>query len=290
MGSLIENRVGRLDIIGPPYLVDGPKTHTDTRTGAVARYTWRGTFNECNQTQVNALAAGATDIDFQNTKDGSWEITATFPWDQNGYPNGAGAPIASVHELEQNSCQRSLLESPVAQARYTLAQMAAVQYNVTQYNTGASPPGYNGSTAPIPLFNAWVSYCASMSNGSTDCGTLFKAIAAKGLVSFEDYEYVYRRTIIGATAAQIGFAHTGENQIWTSVDVANWEGIPANGIFQLPAGKLWHKAFGSVTAVAHQKTQVNYFYTQRAATNLSSITYVGYSANAQAQLSDQPGT
>jgi len=262
------NRIG----LYPGPFPKSQQVEENTRTGSVTHNTVEGSYSECLMARNIARMQGASQITFGDLGDGNWRVQFDFPTGENGYEP---VPCPSVHELEINVAQVSIYRSLVLKSLgLTLANAAAVKRAVDGYSAGKFDPSPPATTpTPESAAETWLNSQTGNDNLSLD---LFRQIAFNGLDDCIQYSTVYRRTITAANPMDVQASYTGVGQIWTSMEVSQWEGLSPTGFFQLPFGSQWLKSKPQVVMIANQKTQLVYTYTE--CLIASCLAYTAYGA------------
>jgi|GEM_PF-5882003 len=219
-----------------------------------------GSLNVIRSQRAIELAAGATMVKAESADNGNYKLTAHYPYDVlNG--SNAERPI-NQHELDIGFESVEVYSSDVM-----FAQLVA---------SFGGLAGANGAKAYLRAWAEWfkespgdaeaIAY-AEASFAATYAGAqlvlmlnLFRGIAYHGQANAQQVVSSYRRRITAASYLQVQGAFTGVGQIWSSLDVTAFEGIPALGFFSLPANYLWLKSGPRVAMIAGQKTEVSYEY------------------------------
>ena len=264
------NRIG---LAPGPYLHDYTLSQ-DTRTGAESEMVWEGSGSEILLAKQVAIAAGASSISIKPMGDGNFTMRATYPWDQNGNPAGAGAGIPSIFELETETSQVLVWMNQKLNNIFTPPQLADLFKVVQNFNNGSYPNPTQLTANPSWRDNPSAYRFAAEADALTVGGAyglkLFKSIAYRGMDSSYVFNTIFKRTLTAATPNQIRASFTGAGMIWTTSEVTAFEGLDPNGWFVLPSyfetprgappAMQWLKTMPNVAAVAHQKTQVQYSY------------------------------
>jgi hypothetical protein len=268
--SLTPNRIGTA--LGP--FLSHIEMSENTRTGSETLYVFEGSLSECQAERSNLRAEGAAMIRLADLKNGHWEVTAQFPYneyDQEQYP------LAGVHELELNIEQPSPYESPVLLSLLTMGQVAACRKVINDFNLGLYPRAGSTSPAFTDAESDLASQLTALSATSSQLiygQRLFEQVSFMGLQGYDDYSSTYRRTLTAATPTVATASWTGVGQIWTSAEIMAWENLPLTGWFQLQSGYQWLKSRPRVTMGAGQKTSIEYSYKE--CKQASGLVYTAY--------------
>jgi len=249
VSDLGENRVGFN--AGPTLIHD--EVSENTRTGSDFIQVYRGTLTEMRNARTDANAAGASATVIRPIGDGEYEMTAAYPFDENGIE---AVDLPSIHELEVDVAQVAWTSnikllgllgsvSKVQQLRRIIDDYLAGKYDTTE--AGHTPEG----DAEVDADNV---------DGTWGI-EVFRIVGGFGADAFIQYSSVYRRTLTAATAPQVAASRTGECKIFTTTEMIAQEGLD-NAFFNFDLNSQWLKSRPQVLAVANQKTQVVYSYTE----------------------------
>lgn len=216
------------------------------------------------------LAGGAAKVEVESTADGNYKLTSTYPWDVTHGSNAE--PPVNVHEIETSMESVDIYLSDTmlfnlinafgslsgANGAKAFLKAAVSGYQTAIQNLGPSATGAQitacGTTAETTIT---ATYAGAQ---QTLILNLFRGIAYHGQTSSRQFKSTYARRITAATSNQVFAAYVGVGQIWTSAEVAAFEGLPNNGFFHLASNYLWLKAGPRVKCGANQKTEVAYEY------------------------------
>jgi len=273
------SRYGTLLGVYPGPVITKTEQDDNARTGATAMVEVKGTLSELQQLEQQWLSLGPSDINISSTGTGNFQLRATFPFAFDGLVTDLGI-VPSIHELDVREVQDSYANNPILRNTLSDSDIQIVAFIVRDFQAGkyADTAGRQSTTAAE-------ADVTSATSDAADSIKLFRLLAYRGEEYYVRYDYVYRRTLTCATAAQVTLSHTGVSQIWTTNEVSNFEGIPPDGIFQLPVNApwiatptpmVWLKSAPQVVAATGQKTQLVYSYTGAVAA--SSLMYAPYGA------------
>lgn len=253
---------------GAGVLLTSLKENDNTRTGKTSTADFEGSFDECTAKRDYLISIGASETDLHSVGNGYWRVTANFQYGFDGTTTSF-PDVPSVHELEVNTIQTSVYRSNKVRLCLTPLQIGVVQRVVSDYQSGSTYPLLDGNTAEADAESDLQSKIVSpWANGrdstkaKADALSLFRAVAYLGIEDFIEYTNVYRRTLTAATPNQVRAAYTGVGKIWTTAEVESWEGINPTGWFILDKDRQWLKSRPQVNAVAGQKIQIVYSYTE----------------------------
>lgn len=275
-------------------IIGAIEQNDNTRTGATSLITYEGSLNDCKLLEARARNAGASDLNIRSIGNGYWRVEAFFPFAYDGNVTDLGV-VPSVHELETIVMQSPIYRSPQNQILGLNGfYIAAVKLAVDRYRAGlytvlntSSPPNVTndgGTTTALADVVSMIDALNTAGYVPTNSQTLATAkangellwgqIVNLGLEEFIEYTSVYKRTLTAATPRQVRLAYTGVGKIWTTTEVHQFEGINPSGFFLLNPTSVWLKSRPQVTAIANQKTQVQYTYTE--AMYASRFAYAAY--------------
>jgi hypothetical protein len=261
--NVFQDRVG----VAQGLLLTHLEETDNARTGASCVAEYEGNEQECRNYKLYLQNLGACDVVVRAKGNGYWVCQGLFPFGFNGQVTDF-SQVPSVHELDVCVQQTSIYRSPIVRASMTGQQIGDVHMVIQDYLRGAYPKA-DGTTAEAD---------ATAKGGATGL-KLFQQVAYLGLDDFIEYYAVYRRTLTAATPQQVRASWEGIGQIWTTAEVQHWEGILANGWFQLDPNMQWLKSRPQVIAASASKTQVVYTYTEHLIASS-----LGYTAYGSAQL------
>jgi hypothetical protein len=282
--------MSRIGTSSGPFFV-GYETETTENEGSETIQVWQGTEVEVRSKRNLLVAQGANKVRISAGPGGDWQVRASFPTDDSD-PNDK--PV-DVMELDTNVMMSSVYQSPIFRKRFSdysattggsfraatvlgviedcarkyRAGMsgADLTYNATTYETAeeAIMAELNDRLARIVFItsNGTISTGSSLNPAELKAARqLFVNIAFRQVLSFVEYNQVFRRTVTAGTPLAVKANFEGAGKIWTTAEVVSWEKIPADGWFTLPADKQWHKDKPSVMKTYGQKTQLTYHYTE----------------------------
>lgn len=256
---------------------------------------WAGSETECRTKQTSVVNQGnATRVYLASKADGEWQLRIVYPYNES-----ADETATYTFELDVATIARSVYQSPVLRSRFsdyvaatglsTKADAACqivgdlerkyksglpaietdgkYKYISTEYNTR--------ELAILAEFDARMTAAGIAGADKTLAQNLWHDVTSRGVTSFLEYNAVFRRTITAGSPLAVRASFAGANQIWTTDEVVNFEGIPNDGWFILPQCQ-WHKDQPRVLAAFGRKTQLSYTYTQiRTASGLYYTAYGG---------------
>ena len=272
-----QNRVG----IGPgPYLVK-ERCESNRHTGNKTTYVYEGSFTEIMSQRTTDMFGGAQTTDVSEKGDGNYTLTSVFNYDVTGVASAATSaqlPTTSelpgnIYDLEISMETVSAYNSPKLYASLLAAfggadasvknAIAAVQTAVAFFHSPGQYGVNEDGTTPVAKAQAEAMLAAVYPSNATAQAlmlSLFHNVALMGVEVVPQYNSVFKRTITAASPAQVQASRAGESMIWTSVEVALFENLPALWWFGLPAGQQWLKTPVNVNLVAGGKTRIDYSY------------------------------
>ena len=277
-------------ILFPGVTLERADIAENGRTGSESNYVYTGTYMALKGQQSWCRGWGAYNMALTRIDGGSlWRLTAVFPFDENG---GEPALIQGVYELDVEMQQPSVYANEVLRGKKDVYgnvlvaallpdnYIAVVARYVEYFESGeASDKGTGVSTGD----GGWtwcqqeiIARVPTTNNYQARALQLFATVAAHKTDSFLEYYHVFKRTLTAALPIQVQASNIGKGQIWTTFELQNFEGIPANSFFQLDQNSLWLKSPPVITASARQKTQVTYSYTEFRQAN--GLLYTAYNA------------
>lgn len=257
----------RINASGQIVLVN-EALENNKRSGNNYTRTFTGSLALISTQRLIEMAGGATSVKVESMGDGNYKCTSYYPWDVTNGSN-AEQPI-NVHELETSMETVDVMLSDVMLANLiamfgslaaaTIAK-AFVQCALNNYNRATEDPK-SPSDISTAQSNAEGLITSTYSGGQAAIMlNLFRGIAYHGQTSCQQFKNTYSRRITAATNYQVTAAYTGVGQIWTSAEVAAFEGLSsATAFFSLNSNYLWLKCGPRVKMSAHQKTEVAYEY------------------------------
>ena len=256
----------------------------NTRTGAQCMGEFEGSQAECQAQKAFMIAQGASDTRLEDTGNGYWRIEANFPFGFNGQTTDFPA-VPSIHEMEVNTLQTSIYRSLTVRSLLTPSQIGIVQRYVTDYQSGLWQPNDTQTAkqrveadlkAKIAQDGAVHGFASGRTStkAQADATSLFDLVAFEGQEDFIEYTNIYRRTLTAADPQQVIATFTGVGQIWTTPEVQTFEGLNPGGFFLLDPTSQWLKSRPQIIAIAGQKTQIVYSYTE--CHKASGMTYTAY--------------
>jgi len=296
--------------IGVPEAIGGYLEHLeitdDARQGPSSTLTYRGSEQECAVWRSRFLLFGATRISRSPTGDGEWKVTAEFPWNQSDRGGGPTEELPTdVMELDTGISQQDWTQSPVLMGHWARigcnAGITAVIYGiiadvVRDYQSGEIKAELDDITLDTIKTKEEVAFYRLLARLNDNDGTflhfnisdmgfpwaIFRMVCFRGTTSFMEFHTTFRRTITAGSPMQVQASFQGVGKIWTTEEVAVFEGIPEMGWFTLPAGMQWHKGQPTVRKVFRQKTELNYTYT-----GIASASALLYEKHGSAVLLDE---
>lgn len=243
------------------------ETSEDTRTGQTTTEVWLGTQAECRAFRNFCRNRGATSTTLVTVPAGDRnEVHVTWPWGEQGFD---AVPNPSIHELEIEVLQPSAYNSPVLRNQMPDKAIGIVATIVSEFEAGQY------QTSPDPTSAALADVvkqltAAGLSAYNMKGKALFNTVALRKTDSFVDYHYVYRRTITTNDPRTLRLSFTGAKKIWLTNEIVAFENIDYSKLnFVLPTTDYsfglpfqWLKSPPHNVAVANQKTQIVYTYTQ----------------------------
>jgi hypothetical protein len=230
----------------------------NTRVGATSMVDFEGTQYECMMQQLYLRSLGASQFELSSKGTGMWVLHAVFPFTFDGQVTTLGV-VPSIHELEINTAEINCYLNAKLRTLLSQTTIGAVQKIIRDYEAGLYP-----GTASEAMTAAEAAVTAlTLLTGDTagKALELFKMVAYMKTDSFIEEHSVYRRTLTAATPAQVTASYEGVGEIWTTAEVTAWEGLSST-FFVLPDGMQWYKSRPRVNAIAGQKTQLVYHYTE----------------------------
>ena len=255
-------------------VLESETLENNTASGNGYTRVFTGSLNLIKSQRAIELAAGATMVKAESESNGNYKLTAHYPYEVlNG--SNAERPITQ-HELEVGFESVDVYSSDVMFAQlvailgtstgtYSAANAAkAVIENIVSGFKSASSYAEDPMAVMSKMAEAEGKITAAYSGSPAGILplmlNLFRGIAYHGVSNTTQVSSTYRRRITAATYLQVQGAFTGVGQIWSSQDVALFEGIPSLGFFTLPANYIWFKGGPRVCTIAGQKTEVSYEY------------------------------
>ncbi len=258
-----------------PFLSGGPREEINTRTGGQYDEEFTGSLAECQAKKAALLEAGFSQVTLQPNGVGDWIVTGQMSTALDGTQ---GVPMPSINELETNVLQTSIYRSPVLRGilgSLADATIAIVQEVIRDYEGGK----YATSSNPAVSAAGDCGSKVTALGGTTDQGDaaydLFMSVVSLQTEYFTNYTSVYRRTLTAATYVDTDLSFTGQGKIWTTAEVLLFEfglslpgddpwtkGVVPGVMWNAMQDSQWLKSRPQVLAVAAQKTQVIYSYTE----------------------------
>lgn len=244
---------------GAKLASSSPEFVTDIRNGNSTNFVYEGTHAECITQRAISVSLGANHTSLRPRGDGFWQLTVSFPFDTE--QEQADEPAGDVHEIEVESSQLSIysslkLRTVFGGGKINLQSdkvLGVVFQAAKGFEIGDDIAKVEGAvtTAVTKLAGAAIAAKAIR---------LFRGVAYRGSDSFREYNPVYRRTITAATPLQTRVSFKGVGKIWTTAEMRDFEQLPREWWFKLPADYQWLKSMPTVHTVAGQKTQITYNY------------------------------
>ncbi len=298
----ITNMGNLSSILYPGVTLEHAEIAENGRTGSESTYVYHGTYLALKGQQNWCRGWGAYSMALTRIEGSShWRLTAVFPFNEYG---GEPQLIQGVYELDVEMQQPSIYTSEVLRGKRDAAgnmltaallpdnYIAVVARYVEYFSNGEASDKGVGLTNPD---SGW-SWCQQQimarvpttNNYQARALQLFATVAAHKTDSFIEYYHVFKRTLTAALPVQVQASNIGKGQIWTTFELQNFEGVPANSFFQLDQNSLWLKSPPVISASARQKTQVSYSYTECRQANALAYTAYGAAKLLYASPTDLP--